>query len=154
MLPCDATLPQKLVDTSNKDVPTVLFGDPADLDLEPFAHSLQEYDGRFLPNCAALVPWEPEKKGTIDGDARWQRLRQLKKVRSPPPFHEWRSIFSHDDLDRKTRTHIEQIRSQLLKQLVSDPQSTLARAENTELQQDAAALGIDTQTPPHLGPSQ
>ncbi len=151
-LPCDATLPQKLVDTSNRDVPTVLFGDPGSLELAPFAHSLEEYDGRFLPNCAALVLWEPEKKGAIDGDACWARLRNLKKVKSPPPFHEWRSIFSHEELDKKTRTHIEQIRSQLLKQLVSDTESTVARAEDATLQQNAAAQGIDTQAPPHLGP--
>lgn len=35
----------------------------ASLELDPFASSLQEYDGRFLPHCAALVLWEPEKKG-------------------------------------------------------------------------------------------
>src|SRR5262249_39157583 len=131
-LPCDAMLPQKLVDTSKKDVPTVLFGDPSSLEVERFARSLEEYDGRFLPNCAALVPWEPEKKGAIDGDARWARLRNLSKVKSPPPFHEWRSIFSHNELDTKTRTLIEQIRSQLLKQLVSDPENTVvvAKAED------------------------
>ena len=151
-MPCDATLPQKLVDTSNKDVPTVLFGDPASLEFAPFAHSLEDYDGRFLPNCAALVLWEPEKKGAIDGDLRWARLRNLKKVRSPPPFHEWRSIFSHEELDKKTRTHIEQIRSHLLKQLVADTESTVARAEDATLQQNAAAQGIDTKTPPSLGP--
>jgi hypothetical protein len=153
-LPCDATLPQKLVDTSNMDVPTVLFGDPASLEVDPFARSLEEYDGRFLPNCAALVLWAPEKKGAIDGDARWARLRNLKKVRSPPPCHEWRSIFSHEELDKKTRTHIEQIRSQLLRQVVSDPKGTVAvaSAEDATLQQNAAAQGIDTQTPPHLGP--
>ncbi len=152
-LPCDTTLPQKLVDTSNKDVPTVIIGDPASLDHGLFASSINDYDGRFLPNCATLIPWEPEKKGAIDSDPCWAQLRKLKKVKSPPPFHEWRSIFSHEDLDKKTRTHIEQIRSQLLKQLVSDPGGTIAvaKAEDTTLQQNAAAQGIDTQFPPQLG---
>jgi hypothetical protein len=153
-LPCDATLPQKLDDTSDKNVPTLLFGDPASLAIAPFARSLEEYDRRFLANCATLVLWEPEKKGAIDGDPHWARLRNLKKVRNPPPFHEWRSIFSHEKLDKKTRTHIEQIRSQLLKQLVSDPEITaaVARAEDATLQQNAAAQGINTQLPPQLGP--
>jgi hypothetical protein len=118
-----------------------------------FARSLEEYDARFLPNCAALVAWEPEKKDGIDADARWAWLKKLSKVKSPPPFHQWRSIFSHDDLDRRTRTVIEQIRSQLLKQLVSDPEKagSVAKAENTALAQSAAAQGIDTQTLSHLG---
>jgi hypothetical protein len=152
-LPCDGMLARKLADTSKSNVPTVLFGDPASLDAAPFASSLEEYDGRFLPNCAALVPWEPDKRGAINDDARWARLRKLNKVKSPPPFHEWRSIFSHEELDKKTRTHIEQIRSQLLKQVVSDPESTVAvaKAEDTTLQQNAATQGIDTQTPPQLG---
>jgi hypothetical protein len=152
-LPCDATLPQKLDDTSDKDVPTLLLSDPASLEIAPFDRSLEEYDGRYLPNCATLVLWEPEKKGAIDGDPRWMRLRNLKKVRNPPPFHEWRSIFSHEELDKKMRTHIEQIRSQLLKQIISDPENklTVAKAEDATLQQNAAAQGIDTQTAPHLG---
>jgi hypothetical protein len=151
-IPCDDSLPRKLADTNKEDVPTVLVGDPQSLEVERFARSLDEYDARFLPNCAALVAWEPETKDGIDADARWVRLKKLSKVKSPPPFHEWRTIFSHDDLDRKTRALIEQIRSQLLKQLVSDPERavSVAKAENTALAQSAAAQGIDTQTLSHL----
>jgi hypothetical protein len=149
---CNETLPQKLIDTSKEDVPTVLFGDPKSLEVERFFRSLEDYDERFLPNCAALVAWEPERKDGIDADARWALLRKLNKVKSPPPFHEWRSIFSHDELDRKTRTLIEQIRSQLLKQYVSDPEraASVAKAENSVLAQNAAAQGIETQTLSHL----
>jgi len=152
-LSCDGTLPQKLMDTSDKDVPTVIFGDPASLSTDPFAASLKSYDGQFLPNCTALVLWEPDRKDVIDGDARWANLRNLRKVKNPPPFHEWRTIFSHEELDKKTRQHIEQIRSQLMKQLVSDPERApaMAKAEDLTLQEKAAAKGIDTQVQPHLG---
>jgi hypothetical protein len=151
-IPCDDKLPLKLVDTRKEDVPTVLFGDPQSFEVERFARSLEEYDDRFLPNCAALVAWEPEKKDGINADARWAQLKKLSKVKNPPPFHEWRSIFSHDDLDGKTRTLIEQIRSQLLKQLVSDPEKgSVTKAENLALAQSAAAKGIDPQTLSRLG---
>jgi hypothetical protein len=152
-IPCDDKLPQKLTDTNKEDVPTVLVGDPESFAVERFTRSLEEYDARFLPNCALLVAWEPEKKDGIDGDARWARLKKLSKVKSPPPFHEWRSIFSHDDLNLRTRTLIEQIRSQLLKQPVSDPEKagSVAKAENSALAQSAALQGIDTQTLSNLG---
>ena len=79
------------------------------------------------------------------------------KIESPPPYHEWRSIFSRDDLDQKIRTAIEQIRLRLLKQLVSVPApgGQPRKAEDLIIAKSAAALGIDTGSVSHLeGPTQ
>jgi hypothetical protein len=131
-IPCDDTLPQKLIDTNKDNVPTVLFVDPESLDLERFARSLEDYDAQYLLNCAVLVAWKPEKKDAIDADALWARLKNLQKVKNPPPFHEWRSIFSYDELDRKTHTLIEQIRARLLKNFLSDPDKAASWAESVD----------------------
>ena len=148
-IPCDATLHQKLKEACDNDVPTVLFGDPASLHADPYAQSLQQYDLQYLLNCATLVPWEPGVKDTIETDPRWIYLKTKickQKVENPPPYHEWRSIFSPEVLDMKTRTVIEQIRSRLMKQLVSNPNRTATpqKAEDAAISEGAAALGIIT----------
>jgi hypothetical protein len=98
---------------------------------------------------------EPGAKDTIETDPRWIHLKTKvcrQKIESPPPFHEWRSIFSREDLDLKTRTLIEQVRSRLMKQLVSDPNKAAAskKAEDVALSESAAALGITTTSLSHL----
>lgn len=153
-IPCDAALPQKLREANDHDVPTVLFGDPGSLLAEPYAQSLRHYDSQYLLNCAALIPWEPGVKDTIETDPRWIHLKTKvcrQKIEAPPPYHEWRSIFSREDLDLKTRTLIEQVRSRLIKQLASDPNKVAAwKAEDAALSQSAAALGITTASLSHL----
>ena len=148
-IPCDAALPQKLKEAYDNDVPTVLFGEPESLVAEAYAQPMRQYDSLYLLNCATLIAWEPEVKDAIETDPRWLQLRTRvfrQKIENPPPYHEWRSIFSPNDLDLKTRTLIEQIRSRLMKQLISDPsRPALSRkAEDTVISQDAAARGINT----------
>jgi hypothetical protein len=154
-IPCNAALSQKLKEANDNDVPTLLFGDPASLLTELYAQPLRRYDSQYLLNCAALVPWEPGAKDTIETDPRWIHLKTKvcrQKVENPPPYHEWRSIFSQEALDLKTRTLIEQIRSRLMKQLISDPNnaSPSRRAEDAEISEDAAAFGIVTASLSHL----
>jgi hypothetical protein len=153
-IPCDAALPQKLRQANDNDVPTVLFGDPGSLIAEPYAQLLRQYDSQYLLNCAALVPWEPGAKDTIETDPRWIHLKTKvcrQKIESPPPYHEWRSIFSRAELDLKTRTLIEQVRSRLMKQFVSDPNKAVSKkAEDAALSESAAALGITTASLSHL----
>ena len=58
--------------------------------------------------------WEPAAKSNIETDPRWLHLKTKvfrQKVAAPRPNHEWRPTFSRDDLDQKTRTAIEHIRS-------------------------------------------
>ena len=155
-IPYDAALPQKLKEANDSDVPTVLFGDPASLNSDVFASPMHQYDRLYLLNCAALIPWEPGTKELIETDPRWIYFKTKvckQKVDDPPPYHEWRSIFSQDELDQKTRTLIEQIRSRLMKQLVSDPTKTTAPrvAEDAAMSKSAAALGIVTSSLSHLG---
>jgi len=158
-IPCDAALPQKLKEANDSDVPTVLFGDPTSCLAEPFMQSLRHYDTQYLLNCATLVPWEPGTKDNIETDPRWLRLKREvcpQKTESPPPYHEWRSIFSQDELNLKTRTLIEQIRSRVMKQLVSnqDRGGGARRVEDSVVAKSAAALGILTQSLSRLaGPS-
>jgi hypothetical protein len=151
-IPCDAALPEKLREANENNVPTVLFGDPASLVAGFQAKPMQQYDLQYLLNCAAVVAWEPNVKDTIETDPRWLHLKTLfkQKANNPPPYHEWRSIFSRDDLDQKTRTLIEQIRSRLMKQLVSAVGSTPRKAEDAAISQSAAALGINVASLSHL----
>jgi hypothetical protein len=148
-IPCDATLLQKLREAKDNNVPTVLFADPGSLFDDPYAWSLRQYDTQYLLNCAALVPWEPDAKDTIETDPRWIHLKTkvcLQKIESPPPYHEWRSVFSREELDLKTRILIERVRSRLMKQFVSDSNKAAAskKAEDAALSESAAALGINT----------
>ena len=154
-IPCDDSLPQKLKEANESAVPTVLFGDPESLCTEPYARPMREYNSQYLLNCATLLAWEPGAKDAIETDPRWIRIKTevfKQKVETPPLYHELRSIFSREDLDLKTRTLIEQIRSHLMKRLMSDPTKTVAprKAEDLAIAQNAAALEIITASLPHL----
>lgn len=157
----DATLKNRLAEANESSVPTVIFGDPTSLLDSAYAGPMQDYDKQYLLNCATLVPWDELSKQAGEGDARWVHLRThvcRQKVDTPPPFHEWRSIFSPDDLEQKTRTIIEQVRSRLLKNLLSEPAAgsaaTVRRAEDAAATSSAAALGIRTDSPASLeGPT-
>jgi hypothetical protein len=154
-IPCDAALPQKLQEANDNNVPTVLFGDPGCLAKDPYAGPMRQYDKQYLLNCASLIVWEPGAKDSIEADPRWLNLKAnvfRQKVANPPPHHEWRSIFSREDLDQRTRTVIEQIRSRLMNQLISDPGAAVAprRADDTAVAESAAARGIPTRSLSHL----
>lgn len=157
---CDAALPRKLQEANDHNVPTVLFGDPTSLGTNAYAKPMQEYDKQYLLNCASLIVWEPGVRDSIETDPRWVCLKtqvMRQKVANPPPHHELRSIFSHEELDQKTRTSIEQIRSRLMKQLISEPTGGAIplKAENASIAANAAAIGIPTTTLSHLeGPTQ
>ncbi len=155
-IPCDATLTQKLKETFENDVPTVLFLDPKSLEEAPILQSMQHYDETYYLNCATIVPWESEVEDAIDEDSRWLALQTTvcpQKVETPPPFHEWRTIFSHTSLEERTATLIEQIRSRLMKQLMSSQSKlpTFRPAADPGLSGTAAALGIVTGSLPSLG---
>jgi hypothetical protein len=157
---CDAALPRKLQETNDHNVPTILFADPASLGAAVYASPIKDYDKQYLLNCASLMVWESAVKERSESDPRWIRLKMevlKQKVANPPPYHELRSIFSHEDLDQKTRTAIEQIRSRLMKQLISKPAGAgaLRKVENAAISASAAAIGIATTSLSHLeGPSQ
>jgi hypothetical protein len=114
---------------------------------------MRQYDTQYLLNCATLMAWEPGAKDAIETDKRWIHLKTRvfkQKVEKPPPYHELRSIFSQGDLDQKTRTLIEQIRSRLMKEPVAP-----RKAEDSAMSQSAAAVGINIESLPHLeGPNQ
>jgi hypothetical protein len=70
---------------------------------------MREYDQLFLLNCGALVPWSAASKVQGNADGQWTYIRQSvcrQKTSFPPPNHEWRSIFSQEDLETKTRATI------------------------------------------------
>lgn len=158
-IPCDRELPRKLKETYDNDVPTVLFGDPSSLNLPPFSEYFRHYDSQYLLNCAALIPWEPSTKETIESDPRWIYFKTKvckQKAESQIPAHEWKSIFNRQDLDQRTKYSIEYIRSRIMKTIISDP----IKAQNTkgvddkELAEAAASIGINTNAIANLeGPS-
>ena len=167
---CDATLPKKLKETRISSVPTVLFGDPTSLLDGAYAQPMREYDELYLLNCGALVPWSEESKTRGSNDGTWLHLKEnvcQQKTKVPPPNHEWRSIFSQDDLETKTRTIIENIRLRLLQQILSDDRSgahdgngaegtvaNILKAEDKGLTDSAATQGIRVESAPQIeGPS-
>ena len=154
---CDAGLPRKLKETRTSSVPTVLFGDPASLLSGAYAQPMREYDDLYLLNCGALVPWTEEAKARGNDDSTWLYLKEKvcqQKIKVPPPNHEWRSIFSQDDLETKTRTIIENIRLRLLQQILSDDRPGILKAEDKALTDSAATQGIRIESAPQLeGPS-
>lgn len=148
---CDDKLKDKLREANENRVPTVLFGDPTTLAKNPaYAQPMRDYDSQYLLNCAAIVPWDEASKQTGDADERWVHLKTVcpQKTEAPPPFHEWRSIFSPQDLEQKTRTTIEQIRSRLMRRAMSVTGDGLAggvrKAEDATLSENAASIGIAT----------
>jgi hypothetical protein len=160
---CDAALAQKLQETNDHNVPTVLFGDPTSLGSNAYAKPMKDYDKQYLLNCASLIIWEPSVRDSIETDPRWLCLKtdvMKQKVANPPPHHELRSIFSHEELAQKTRTAIEQIRSRLMKQLISEPTGGTGgtpprKAEDAAITASAAAMGIPIMSLSHLeGPTQ
>jgi hypothetical protein len=118
-IPYDADLPQKLREANKSKVPTVLFADPENLLDAERAAPLQEYDTLYLLNCGLLVPWEPAARANPP-DKRWKNLTRVvgQKLTVPPPFHEWRSVFSQEDLESSTRTIVEQLKLRLLDQIL------------------------------------
>ena len=167
----DAALPKKLKETRTSSVPTVLFGDPASLMDGAYAQPMREYDELYLLNCGALVPWTEESKTRGANDDKWLHLKKKvcqQKTKVPPPNHEWRSVFSQDDLETKTRTIIENIRLRLLQQILSDDRSGspngsgevgtagagILKAEDKGLSDSAATQGIRVESAPQIeGPS-
>ncbi|MBB4252702.1 TIR domain-containing protein [Rhizobium sp. BK008] len=161
---CDSALSQKLKETYENDVPTVLFLDPRSLGEEAVSESMEQYDEKYYLNCAAIVPWEAEVKDKIEDDTRWIALQTMcpQKVGDPPPYHEWRTIFSQSTLEERTAKLIEEIRSRLMKKLMSGPSgpsaqpgtpraSALRRAADDGMAETAAAMGISTGSLPSLG---
>jgi TIR domain len=168
---CDADLPKKLKETRENSVPTILFGDPESLLDRAYSKPMQDYDDLYLLNCGALVPWSEDSKTSGNDDPRWLNLTTNichQKTKVPPPNHEWRTIFSQDDLELKTRTIIENIRLRLLQQILSDDRSGahdgtgqqgpagagILKAEDQGLTDLAAAKGIRVESAPQIeGPS-
>jgi hypothetical protein len=165
---CDATLANKLKETRTNSVPTILFGDPASFRDKAYGEPMREYDDLYLLNCGALVPWGEESKTEGNTDDAWVYLQDKicqQKTKIPPPNHEWRSIFSQDDLETKTRTAIENIRLRLLQQILSDDRSEgggaaavttvgVLKAQDKDLTDSAASLGIRVGSAPQIeGPT-
>jgi hypothetical protein len=163
---CDGALPGKLKETRDGSVPTILFADPGSLQDDTYVKEMRDYDDLYLLNCGALVPWSEGSKTTGDGDNLWARLKNQvfkQKAHVPPPNHEWRSIFSQEDLETKTRTVIENIRLRLLQQILADDRSTqsagpeqsagganIRKVEDKALTELAAKDGIRTESAPQI----
>jgi hypothetical protein len=165
----DSQLTQKLRETRTSNVPTILFGDPESLLDSDYAKPFREYDDLYLLNCGALIPWDESSRSRGDDDEAWLNLREnvcQQKTKIPPPNHEWRSIFSEEDLESRTRTTIEDLRLRLLQQILSEDKpgteaangwvgsGNILKAENAELTRSAASQGIRVESAPQIeGPA-
>jgi hypothetical protein len=166
-LAVDSQLGAKLMETRDHKVPTVIIADPTSLQDETFAAPLRQYDGLYLRNCGALVPWSADSKSKGNNDVNWRYLRervcQQKTVDPLPPNHEWRSIFSQEDLLTKARVVIEDLRARLRNDILTDAPAPgeqaqvgagggpqVLRAENPGTVDAAARAGINIGSAPQV----
>jgi hypothetical protein len=176
-IPCNGELLAKLADTRANNVPTLLFADPESVPISPFKDVLKGYDNLYLLNCGAIIPWQPDSQNHVLG-SQWNPIRDIlkQKLSQPPPNHELRTIYSQDALETTTRATIQNIRLQLLKNILADDAAAetkdandgvgsqvagsqersvtgarkVLRAENPALSRDAATEGIDLDAFPQL----
>ena len=161
-LDCDASLMQKLEDTYDNNVPTILIGDPESVKEPMIANALKRYDRALFSNCGTLFAWPADAKENINEDLKWKFLHDElcpQKTSLVPPYHEWRTIFSSVDLKSKTRSILETIRLQLVQKILSQETSNgtlnqnVLRAESHELSEKAALQGINVTSAPQIGPA-
>ena len=144
-LSCDRELPARLVETNQSAVPTLIIGDPSSVTDPEIEHVLRTYDQQYLLNCGVLVPWEAGAASNIT-DQRWTHLaREVcpQKTLSPPPDHEWRSIFSPSEFRTRALSVVENIRLRLLQRILSDapPVAGLRSSSDPNNQTAEGALG-------------
>ena len=147
-IPCDANFDRSLRERKSANVPTVLLTDPASVSHGTYKDAMKDYDNLYLLNCGALLAWPDGSANTTD--ANWDSIQRdvcPQKTTQPPPFHEWRSIFSQTDLRNKTVAVIEGIRGGLLKTMLQPGSNVPVRkAENPQLTSAAASQGISLAT--------
>jgi hypothetical protein len=136
---CNASLPARLTETRDNDVPTVLFADPSSFAISSIETPLRAYDGLYLLNCGLIVPWERATPPPAT-DPRWHHVCTRvcpQKAAAPPPFHEWLSTATFLDLKSKTVAVIEGIRGQLLKRILGSNAPIVLKAESPQLTKQA-----------------
>lgn len=151
-LPCDSKLPDRLRETLEHDVPTVVFADPSSASVQPFETALRRYDQVYFLNCGLIVPWE-RATPPPSTDARWLHIQRAvcpQKAVVPPPHHDWLTTVSPEDLKARSAAVIESIRGQLLKKVLSSDTAVLTRAEDSVLVKDAEQKGVRLDVVPQL----
>ena len=154
-IPCDTALPTRLRDTHEHDVPTIVFADPSSASVQPIESALQSYDQVYFLNCGLIVPWERPTPAPST-DPRWlhiQRTACPQKAAAPPPYHEWLSIVSPEDLKARSTAVIEAIRAQLLKKALGSDTAVVSKAEDANMSKDAEQKGLRLDIAPQLAPS-
>jgi len=147
-LACTPQLPNQLKQANTDAVPTLIISDPSSVDDPVINGVMRAYDSLYLLNCGVVVPWEKEAP---PADRRWEQLtREVcpQKTLSPPPDHEWRTIFSFADLRQRALTAVENIRLRLLQRMLAAGVPSAARVENVRLEHLAAARGVSVRTTP------
>jgi TIR domain len=154
-IPCDAALPTRLRETHEHDVPTVVFADPSSAAVQPIEGALQSYDQIYFLNCGLIVPWERPIPSPAT-DPRWfhiQRTACPQKAAAPPPYHDWLSTVSPDDLKARSAAVIEAIRGQLLKKALGSETAVVSKAENAGMTNEAEQNGVRLDIAPQLAPA-
>jgi hypothetical protein len=154
-IPCDMALPTRLRDTNEHDVPTVVFADPSSASVPPIESALQSYDQLYFLNCGLIVPWERSTPAPAS-DPRWlhiQRNTCPQKAAAPPPYHDWLSTVSPEDLKARSAAVIEAIRAQLLKKALGSETAIVSKAEDANVAQQAEQRGVRLDIAPQLAPS-
>ena len=152
-IPCDVQLNKKLDDNAEANIPTLLLVEPSALNSSPFKDIMHRYDKQFLLNCGSLLAWPENAPNAQEADPLWASIKTIcpQKISQPPPNHEWRNIFSSEDLNSKALAVLENIRLGLLNKVLSDKAAPVRKAESLMAVASAAALGISLKTTPELG---
>lgn len=154
-IPCDAALPARLRDTHEHHVPTVVFADPSSTSVQPIESALQSYDQVYFLNCGLIVPWEHPNPAPAT-DPRWLHIQRTvcpQKAAAPPPYHDWLSTVSPEDLKAHAAAVIEAIRGELLKRALGSETTVFSKAEDTKMTRDAEENGLRIDVAPQLAPS-
>jgi hypothetical protein len=150
-MPCEGSFDADLRARRDANVPTILLADPLSMEAGLFKERMRVYDDLFLLNCGTILAW-PE--GSLNGPSTaWDRIQRdvcPQKTLQPPPFHEWRTIYSHADLKNRTKAVTDGIRQTLLQKMLQDRNVTVRKAENAQAASEAADKGISVTTPPQL----
>jgi hypothetical protein len=153
-IPCDASLSNRLRDTHQHDVPTVLFADPSSATVPPIASALRSYDQVYFLNCGLIVPWERSIPPPV-ADPRWLQIQNAvcpQKTLAPPPYHDWLSTVTPEDLKTRSAAVIESIRGQLLKKALGSETAVVSKAEDPNVARDAEQKGLRLDVAPQLEP--
>ncbi len=146
-IPCDAQLPQKLIEANRRHIPALLICDPSSWAAPAIQQIMADYDNRYYLNCGLIVPWDVNSPTS---DRRWHQFARNvcpQKTRVPPLNHEWTSISTSVMFRNRTLAIVEELRGRMINDVAASG-INVAKAENEAVATAAEASGITVRSAP------